>query len=85
MPGKSLYNYGTLEQIKDVMLPLTMSCLMALIIYPVQLAVTSPLATVAIQVVLGAVVYYLICRLTKNEMLSYLLIIFRRREGKRKQ
>ena len=73
LPGKKLYHYGTIEQIRDVLSPLSLSLIMGSIVYPIQLLVYQPALVILLQVIIGIMVYIGLSRLTKNSSYDYLM------------
>lgn len=78
LPGKRLYNYGVFEQIKDVMIPLSYSCIMGVIVYPFQYLIQEPILIILTQVVIGVIVYVGLCKITKNKSFAFLLDTIKR-------
>ena len=78
LPGSKLYEYGTLEQIKDVLIPIVFSIVMGIIIYPIQFIIRSPLVLIIVQVLGGCAIYLGISLLTKNASFRYLVKYIKR-------
>ena len=72
-PGKQLYNYGSFEQIKDVFIPLGLSIIMAVFIYPIRFFIHNQFLLIMVQVFLGAVVYIGISALLRQKTFIYLI------------
>lgn len=73
LPGGKLYEYGTLEQIKDVLIPVIISILMGIMIYPIRFVIHSSIVLIVLQVLLGGFIYLGISFFAKNECFMYLL------------
>ena len=67
LPGKRLYEYGCFEQIKDVMLPLSLSIIMGGIVYPIQLLIQQPIIVILVQIIIGAVIYIILSKTLNNQ------------------
>lgn len=71
-PNKKLLNYSYLEQMKDILPPIGLSCLMGIAIYPIIYLSLSPLISIIIQIVLGSALYLGLSWLFKLECFLYL-------------
>lgn len=72
-PNKKILNYGYSEQIKDILPPILLSLIMALLIYPIQYLGLSYLLTLLIQVPAGAIIYIIGSKLLHLDSFEYLL------------
>ena len=72
-PSKRLVGYGIGEQIKDVFPTLMVSLLMGGAVYACSFIPGNSVIVLLIQVIVGVVVYYIICRITKLESYNYML------------
>lgn len=86
VPNKKLLGYGIGKQVMDVLPSMLMSAVMFACVYPLAWLPLGNMATLAIQIVVGVTVYVLLCLLTKNESLHYILTIIKnaRNKGERK-
>ena len=73
MPGKRLYDYGWAEQLKDVSLPLGISLIMGVVIYPLSIFIESNLLLILAQVIMGGLTYIGFSALLKFKTYCYLL------------
>lgn len=71
-PNKKLLNYNYLAQLKDMMPQILLSLTMGAIIYSIQFADLNDIATLAIQIVTGAVTYTLLSKIFKIESFNYI-------------
>lgn len=72
-PCKRLLDYGIPEQLKDEIPTLLLSLIMGGIVFWIQF-INAPLIVILfLQGFMGAIIYLFLCRLTKEESLSYLL------------
>ena len=71
-PNKKLLNYNYLAQLKDMMPQILLSLTMGAIVYSIQFAGLNDVATLAIQIVTGAVVYTLLSKIFKIESFIYI-------------
>lgn len=72
-PNKKILNYGYSEQIIDILPPILLSLIMALMIYPIQYLGLSYLLTLLIQVPAGAIIYIIGSKLLHLDSFEYLL------------
>jgi len=72
-PNKKLLNYGYGEQIKDILPSLILSLVMGVIVYLLLFLGLSPLITMLLQIVVGALVYVGLALLFKLECFTYLV------------
>ena len=71
-PNKRLLNYNYLAQLKDMMPQIVLSIVMGVIVYSVQIIGLNDVATLAIQIVTGAVIYTLLSKIFKIESYTYI-------------
>ena len=71
-PNKRLLNYNYLAQLKDMMPQIILSIVMGSIVYSVQFAGLNDVATLAIQIATGAVIYTLLSKIFKIESFNYI-------------
>ena len=71
-PSKRLVNYSLEEQIKDVLPTMIATLIMGVAVYACSFLSFNPLVVLMIQVCVGAVIYYVACRLLRLEGLDYL-------------
>ena len=72
-PSKKLVDYGVAEQIKDVLPTLVAALIMGGIVYACELLPFNSILILAIQIVVGAFVYYALCILFKLDSFYYIL------------
>ena len=72
IPNKRLIGYSYYEQIKDLFPSVILSAVMGLIIYPIGKLSISAFVIIILQVLTGALIYYVLSRITKNEAFVYL-------------
>ena len=72
-PNKKLMKYGYLEQLKDILPAIVLAVVMGLIVYCVKFLHLGDIATLAIQVPLGVVIYVGASLFFKMESFYYLL------------
>jgi teichuronic acid exporter len=72
-PNKKLLNYGYGEQIKDILPSLLLSLVMGVSVYLLLYLGLSPLITMLLQIVVGALVYVGLAILFKLECFTYLV------------
>lgn len=83
-PNKKLLNYSYLEQIKDMLPQIFLTCVMGAIVYCVNFLNLGDLVTLLIQVPLGALVYVVGSWLFKVDSFTYILGILKSYLKKRK-
>lgn len=71
-PNKKLLNYSYLEQIKDMLPQIILSLVMGIIVYAVTFLKFSSIVTLAIQVPVGVLVYWIGSRLFHLESYEYI-------------
>lgn len=85
-PNKKLLGYSYLNQLKDMMPSILLSCFMGAVVYCVTLLpITNDWLMLAIQVPLGIAIYVVGSKLFKLEMFNYLLDAIKEFLNKRKQ
>ena len=72
-PNKKLLNYSYLEQIKDMVPNIALSIIMGVIVYCVNFLHFGNITTLAIQVLLGAVIYILGSKIFRLDSFEYIL------------
>lgn len=72
-PNKKLLNYGYGEQIKDIFPSLFLSLVMGVIVYQLLYLGLSPLITMLLQIIVGAIIYTGLAFLFKLECFTYLV------------
>ena len=76
-PNKQLINYSYIEQMKDILPNILLSCLMGLLIYPILFLNLNALITLLIQIILGIFIYVLSSIISKNNSFYYILNIIK--------
>lgn len=76
-PNKRLINYSYIEQMRDILPNILLSCLMGLLIYPVLFLNLNALITLLIQIILGIFIYVLLSIISKNDSFYYILNIIK--------
>ena len=71
-PNKKLLNYSYLEQIKDIVSHIGLSCMMGIIVFCVSLLNLNIRITLTIQVFVGVLVYIVLSKVFHVESLEYL-------------
>jgi teichuronic acid exporter len=74
-PNKKLLNYGVGTQVRDILPYLGISGVMAGAIYPLKYVLSNPFLLIAIQILTGALVYFLIAKLFKMQALNDFMAI----------
>lgn len=72
-PNTKLLDYKLLEQLKDVLSALILSCIMAICIIPIIFLNLSNVVTLILQIIVGALVYIGLSLITKQTALKYLI------------
>ncbi len=72
-PNKRLLDYGIPEQIKDALPTLLLTLIMGAVVYWIQFLEIYLVLIVILQFVIGAIVYLLLCYITKEESFVYML------------
>ena len=70
-PSKRLVDYGLMEQIKDILPTIIASLIMGGFVYMCELLPWNNLIVLSIQIIVGIVVYYILCSLFKLNSLEY--------------
>ncbi len=70
--SQHIYGYTLKERAKDYIKPIVNSLVMMAFMWPISLLGLSNLVTIIIQCVIGFVVYYIICLVTKDDNLIYI-------------
>lgn len=76
-PNKRLINYSYIEQMRDILPNILLSCLMGILIYPILFLNLNALITLLIQVILGIFIYILLSIILKNDSFYYILNIIK--------
>ena len=84
-PGKKLYGYGTIEQIKDVFIPLGLSLIMAVVIYTIKYVIKTDVLLIATQVLLGVLIYALLSKIFRINTFYILIDSIKRFTRKQKK
>ena len=71
-PNRKLLKYSYLEQLKDIFPQLLISCVMGFSVYAITFVGFNDLLTLILQVITGALVYYIISKLFKIDSLVYI-------------
>ena len=72
-PCKKLVDYGVLEQLRDVMPTLLAALVMGGVIYACSFLPINNTLLLILQVILGAAVYYVLCRTFKLDSFAYIM------------
>ena len=72
-PNWKLLGYTYFEQLKDIFTYIVLSCLMAVIIYPISFLGLADIFTLSLQIVVGAIVYLIFSKIFKVEAFYYVL------------
>ena len=78
-PNRKLLNYSYLQQLKDILPSIIISCIMGGIVYLVNFLELSAIITLIIQIILGAIIYIMLSKLFKIDSFNYLLDIVKKR------
>jgi O-antigen/teichoic acid export membrane protein len=84
VPNKRLLGYGVGRQFLDVLPSLLMSAVMFACVYPLSALPLGHMPVLAIQIVVGVVVYVLLSLMSKNESMRYILTIIKNARKKKK-
>lgn len=74
-PNKQLINYSYVEQMKDILPNILLSCIMGFLVYLIKFLNLNALITLLIQVILGILIYILLSIISKNDSFRYILNI----------
>ncbi len=81
-PNIKLLNYTYREQMQDILPAFLIAVIMGAVIYPISVIGFGDAVTVILQVVAGAIVYFVLSVVTRQEAFRYLMtIIFKRNQG----
>ena len=80
-PLKKLVNYGVFEQIKDVAPTVAISIIMGLLVYLISFLNINSILILTLQVVLGASIYFSLCKLLKLSSFIYISDYLRKLMG----
>lgn len=72
-PNRKLLNYGYLEQLKDILPSLGMALAMAVCVYFIQYLPLPTIVILVLQIITGALIYYLESRVLQAESYNYIL------------
>lgn len=72
-PNTKLLNYTLLEQLKDMITSLILSCIMAVVIWPISLISIPNIMVLLLQVLIGGVIYVGLAFATKQPAMRYLI------------
>ena len=84
-PNRTLLGYGYLEQIKDIFPSLILSVIMGVCVYSISLIGLSDIATLSIQIVMGALIYIVGSKVFKFQEFEYVLAILKKLEMRDKE
>ncbi len=84
-PNKKLLNYSYIEQVKDMLPQIILSCVMGAVVYCVTFLGLGDVVTLLVQVPLGVAIYVLGSRMFKLESYDYLLGLLKKFQLKRKK
>ena len=76
-PNKKLLNYGYIDQLKDILPSIILAVVMGLMVYPIQFIGLPDIATLGIQVPLGALIYIIGSKVFKFDSYEYILGIIK--------
>lgn len=76
-PNKKLLGYGFLEQMKDILPMLLISCVMGAVVYYIFLANGAGLLTLAKQILVGVVLYFTLSGIFKLSSFKYVISFFK--------
>lgn len=72
-PSKKLVGYGVLEQVKDVTPTFIIAIIMGGVVYLISYLGLNSIVTLVLQVVIGASLYFIMCKMIKIDSLSYVM------------
>ena len=84
-PSKKLVDYGWKEQITDVLPTLIASLIMGAVVYVCSFIPLGNLLVLIIQVLVGAIIYFIACRFLSLEGLDYITMYFKKGLNRVKQ
>ena len=76
-PNSKLLNYKYFDQIKDMMPSIVLSCVMAIVIYPIKFVGFTSLVQMTIQILVGGLVYVVLSYALKIESFIYIVNILK--------
>lgn len=76
-PNRKLLNYSYIAQLKDIMPGILLAVFMGVCVYPIQYLHIPVILILAVQVIVGAVIYILGSKLFKIDSFNYILSIFK--------
>ncbi len=79
-PNKKLLNYSFKQQMGDILPPVCMSLVMAIIVYFFGKIPMNAYVSFGAQIVLGIIVYFVLSFITKNSELKYFIDLIRRKK-----
>lgn len=79
-PNKKLFNYGYVEQLKDIYPSFLMSLCMAMPIYFIKYLNLSNINTLLLQIIIGSIIYFLLSYLFKVEGFIYIMEIIKKQK-----
>lgn len=71
-PNKKLLNYSYLDQLKDMLPQISLSCLMGAVVYSIQFAELNDMATLILQFIVGIVVFTGLSKIFKISSFNYI-------------
>ncbi len=83
-PNKKLLNYSYIEQIKDMLPQILLSCFMGVCVFCVSFIGLNDILTLVLQVILGVVIYVACSFIFKLESFNYLLSVLKKYIKKKK-
>jgi len=83
-PNKLIIDYSYIEQIKDISPSILITILMIILIYPISFLALKPLLTMALQIFLGAMIYFFFAKLFNIESFKYLIKTLRNYKNRKK-
>lgn len=78
-PGKELYNYKCIEQIKDVFKPLILSCIMGCIIFQFSFFINNKVLLIFVQVISGLIIYYILSKVFRIPGMLYINLLINKK------
>ncbi len=83
-PNKKLLKYSYIEQIKDMLPQILLSCFMGLCVFGISFIGLNDILTLVLQVLLGVVIYVVGSFVLKLESFKYLLSVFKKFTSKKR-
>lgn len=84
-PNKKLLNYSYMEQLKDMLPQIGLSCLMGAIVYCVNFLGLGDIATLAIQIPLGVIIYVVGSKIFHIDSFEYIISILKQYKQNKKK